>query len=66
MIKVIINKSCQAWGQCIFDAPEVFDLINSERKTWEYLVDDTLESKVMLALNHCPNSAISITRVKDE
>jgi ferredoxin len=66
MIKVIIDKSCQAWGQCVFDAPEVFDLVNSERKTWQYVVNDNLEEKVMIASRHCPNEAISFIKVDDE
>lgn len=66
MIKVIIDKSCQSWGQCVFDAPEVFDLIDSERKTWEYSIDESLKEKVMIALNHCPNAAISMIENKNE
>lgn len=59
MIKITISKKCQSWGQCVFDAPEVFDLVDSERKQWEYLVDNSLLNKVTLAKSHCPNSAIS-------
>ena len=66
MIKITIDKSCQAWGQCVFDAPEVFSLVDSERKTWEYMVDDSLEEKVITAANHCPNAAISVIKVTNE
>lgn len=59
MIKVTISKKCQSWGQCVFDAPEVFDLVDSERKQWEYVVDSSLLDKVITAKSHCPNSAIS-------
>ena len=51
MIKVKIDRSCQSWGQCIFDAPEVFDLVNSERKTWRYFADDSLEEKIKITEN---------------
>ena len=60
MIKITISKKCQSWGQCVFDAPEVFDLVDSERKQWEYLVDNSLLNKVNTARSHCPNSAISL------
>jgi ferredoxin len=66
MIEVKINKSCQAWGQCVFDAPEVFDLVESERKTWKYLVDDSLLEKVSKSQAHCPNRAISFKVLEDD
>ncbi len=59
MIKVTISNKCQSWGQCVFDAPEIFDLVDSERKQWDYEVNDLLLDKVVLAQSHCPNSAIS-------
>jgi ferredoxin len=65
-ISIKINKDCQAWGQCVFDAPEVFDLVESERKTWKYVVDDSLLEKVKMAHSHCPNRAISFEVLKDE
>lgn len=58
MINIKIDKKCQSWGQCVFDAPEIFSLVDSERKQWEYTVDDNLIDKVRLAQFHCPNSAI--------
>ena len=66
MIEIKIDKSCQSWGQCIFDAPEIFDLVNSERKTWKYYADDSLEEKIKIATNHCPNAAISFERKPNE
>jgi ferredoxin len=59
MIEIKISRDCQAWGQCVFDAPEVFDLVESERKTWKYSVEDSLLEKVTEARTHCPNRAIS-------
>lgn len=63
MIKITISKRCQSWGQCVFDAPEVFDLVDSERKQWTYEVDNSLLDKVALAQSHCPNSAIQFEEV---
>lgn len=66
MIKVSIGKSCQSWGQCVFDAPDVFSLEKGERKTWSYLVDDSFEDQLLVAQSHCPNNAISLKKVDDE
>ena len=65
MIKIKISNSCQSWGQCVFDAPDVFDLVDSERKTWEYNVDSSLKDKVKNAALHCPNRAISFREIND-
>ncbi|NBO78638.1 MAG: ferredoxin [Actinobacteria bacterium] len=65
-INIKINKDCQAWGQCVFDAPEVFDLVESERKTWKYSVEDSLLEKVKTAQLHCPNRAISFEVIDNE
>lgn len=65
MINITISKDCQSWGQCVFDAPEVFQLVNSERKTWHYATDNSLKDKVDLAVSHCPNDAISYEITND-
>lgn len=65
MIQVKISNDCQAWGQCVFDAPEVFDLVDSERKTWSYKADDSLKDKIKQAAIHCPNRAISFREIKN-
>lgn len=65
-IKINISKSCQSWGECVFDAPEVFHLVNSERDTWEYLAEDSLIDKIELATKNCPNSAISFKGINDK
>ncbi len=59
MIEINISKKCQAWGQCVFDAREIFSLSHGERKDWQYLADNSLLNKIVLAQSHCPNSAIS-------
>jgi hypothetical protein len=65
MIKVKISKSCQSWGQCVFDVPEVFSLVNSERKVWEYTVENNLKDKLKTAALHCPNRAISYKEINE-
>jgi len=65
MIEITIGKACQAWGQCVFDAPEIFELVESERKTWKYTAPDYLKDKVIIAASHCPNRAISFKEIND-
>jgi ferredoxin len=65
MIEINISKKCQAWGQCVFDAREVFGLHHGERKDWKYIVDESLRDKIVLAQSHCPNSAISFKELKN-
>ncbi len=65
-IKVQITKDCQAWGQCVFDAPEVFDLVDSDRKTWKYVAEDSLLDKIKTAQTHCPNRAILFEIIENE
>lgn len=62
MIKVKISKNCQSWGQCVFDAPNIFQLEDSERKTWSYDADDSELDNILTAQSHCPNRAIKIER----
>lgn len=65
MIEVRINKDCQAWGQCVFDSPEVFGLDDGERVNWRYVVSDDKLPTVELAVRNCPNRAISIVKDYD-
>lgn len=65
MIQIKISKDCQSWGQCVFDAPEVFQLVDSERQTWSYQVENSLKDKIKNAALNCPNRAISFREVND-
>jgi ferredoxin len=60
LIEVRVNGDCQAWGQCIFDAPDVFDLKDGDRETWRYVVSDDKLLQVTQAAKNCPNAAISL------
>jgi ferredoxin len=62
MIKVKVDMDkCQHYGQCVFEAPNIFKL-NSEDKL-EYLAtaDDSEKSNVTAAADVCPMQAITIT-----
>ena len=57
-INISISKKCQSWGQCVFDAPEIFSLKKGERVVWEYSAEYNLIDKVNNAVKNCPNFAI--------
>lgn len=63
MIKVEVDmQKCQHYGQCVFEAPNVFKL-NSEDKL-EYVgeVDDSEADNVEAAVDICPMQAIRIVK----
>jgi ferredoxin len=62
MIKVKVDMDkCQHYGQCVFEAPNIFKL-NAEDKL-EYLAttDDSEKSNVKAAADVCPMQAITFT-----
>jgi ferredoxin len=62
MIKVKVDMDkCQHYGQCVFEAPNIFKL-NAEDKL-EYLAttDDSDKSNVIAAADVCPMQAITFT-----
>ena len=62
MIKVKVDMDkCQHYGQCVFEAPNIFKL-NAEDKL-EYLAttDDSEKSNVIAAADVCPMQAIIFT-----
>jgi ferredoxin len=62
MIKVKVDMDkCQQYGQCVFEAPNIFKL-NAEDKL-EYLAttDDSEKSNVIAAADVCPMQAITFT-----
>ncbi len=61
MIKIDVDMNkCQHYGQCVFEAPKVFQL-NADDKL-EYLAeaDDDELANVEAAVDVCPMQAISI------
>jgi len=63
MIKVEVDMTkCQHYGQCVFEAPNVFKL-NAEDKL-EYVgeVEDSEADNVEAAVDICPMQAIRIVK----
>lgn len=51
---------CQHYGQCVFAAPEVFDLDDAGELVHQEVVDDSARSDVEAAVMACPVQAITI------
>ena len=62
MIRVVVDRDvCQNHGQCVFAAPQVFEL--DEEGTLEVLqdeVDESLRDVVEEAADVCPTQAITL------
>jgi len=58
-IKVDMDK-CQHYGQCVFEAPEIFRLNNSDKLEYLAEADDSQRANVESARDVCPMQAIFI------
>ncbi|MBT2235794.1 ferredoxin [Nonomuraea sp. NEAU-A123] len=61
-IVVDLNR-CQGYAQCVFLAPEVFQLSGAEALTYEPNPDDARRLQVQRAAAACPVQAILIDRL---
>lgn len=57
-IKVDMNQ-CQNYGQCIFEAPNVFDFNEDDKLVYQATADDSERSNIQAAIDICPMQAIS-------
>jgi ferredoxin len=53
---------CQHYGQCVFEAPEVFKLNNDDKLEYLAEADDSQLEKVEAAMDVCPMQAIFIVK----
>jgi ferredoxin len=61
MIKVIVDMNlCQSHGQCVFVAPDVFELGDDDVLRWQAEVDDSRRAELEEAVNVCPMMAITL------
>lgn len=51
---------CQNYGQCVFAAPEVFDLDEAGELVYKATADDSARPDVEAAVMACPVQAITI------
>lgn len=61
MIEIQVDmQRCQHYGQCVFEAPEVFQLNAQDRLEWKATADDDQLGNVEAAIDICPMQAISL------
>ncbi len=61
MIKVDVDMTkCQHYGQCVFEAPDVFKLNADDKLEYIAEVDDSERGNVEAAIDVCPMQAIFI------
>lgn len=61
MIKVEVDMTkCQHYGQCVFEAPNVFSLNSDDKLEYVGEVDDSEADNVEAAIDVCPMQAIRI------
>ena len=62
MIKVKVDMDkCQHYGQCVFEAPNIFKLNSEDKLEFLATADDSEKSNVAAAADVCPMQAITIT-----
>jgi ferredoxin len=60
-VKVRVDMNlCQSHGECVFAAPDVFELGDDDVLRWKEDVDESRRAAVEEAVNACPMMAISI------
>ncbi|MFE5688866.1 ferredoxin [Streptomyces sp. NPDC056512] len=60
-MKVVVDMNkCQDHGQCVFSAPDVFQLDDTGRLAYVSDPDDSLRDEVEEAADVCPLQAIRI------
>ena len=61
MIKVDVDMTkCQHYGQCVFEAPNVFKLNSDDKLEYIAEVEDSERANVEAAIDVCPMQAIFI------
>ena len=58
-IEVDMTK-CQHYGQCVFEAPEIFRLNENDKLEYTAEADESERSNVEAAVDVCPMQAIRI------
>lgn len=61
MIKINVDMdTCQHYGQCVFEAPAIFQLNADDRLEYLAEADDSERDNVEAAVDVCPMQAIRI------
>jgi len=54
-------EKCQHYGQCVFEAPDIFKLNAEDRLEYLATAQDSESANVRAAADVCPMQAITIT-----
>jgi ferredoxin len=61
MIKINVDMTkCQHYGQCVFEAPNVFRLNDEDKLEYNATADDSERANIEAAIDICPMQAIAI------
>lgn len=61
MIKIEVDMNlCQHYGQCVFEAPNIFALDDDSKLSYSGEADDSERDNVESAIDVCPMQAIRI------
>ena len=61
MVRVIVDLNlCQSHGECVFAAPDVFELGDDDLLRWKEEVDESRRAALEDAVNVCPMMAIRL------
>lgn len=62
MLKIYVDmEKCQHYGQCVFEAPEIFKLNQEDKLEYIATADESQRANVKEAANVCPMQAILIS-----
>jgi ferredoxin len=60
-IKIEVDMSkCQHYGQCVFEAPNIFKLNNDDKLEYTAEADESERANIEAAIDVCPMQAIFI------
>jgi len=61
MLKIHVDMDkCQHYGQCVFEAPDIFKLNDDDKLEYVATADDSRRADIESAVDVCPMQAITI------
>ncbi len=59
MLKIYVDmEKCQHYGQCVFEAPDIFKLNDDDKLEYVATADDSRRTDIESAIDVCPMQAI--------
>ena len=60
-VKVHVDMdTCQHYGQCVFEAPNIFNLVDDDTLEYQADADESERANIEAAVDVCPMQAIRI------